>query len=102
MSLLSFEAKDLPNERQQALADWLRLVGVDPADVCCGEIAVTTTGYDLRLTVYARNAAGAMYVDEVTSSPLTRRQIVQLGPTADWPGAEVASGDQPGDAAHRP
>lgn len=91
--------RPLPDGQRQAICDWLRSVGVDPALIAAGHIRHTASGYDLHLIEHVVDEDGSTRIDPSTAEVVTRNRIVQLGPVADWPGAEVAGGDHPGDFA---
>lgn len=97
MTLFSFHPWISEPVRSQ-VAGWLRSLGVDSSDVREGHVEQTDDGYELHLVEYLRNEHGQRYVSKRPTELATRQRVIRLE-RADWPGAEVPGGDQPGDAA---
>lgn len=101
--LLEFHATDrsMSDERRNRLCHWVTEIGVDPNVVKSGYVLLGDAGFELHLTEMVRGDNG-QFVSEVKFGQVvgveTTDRIVQLGPVANWPGAEVAHGDHPGDA----
>lgn len=74
----------------RAVEEWLRVNGIDPADVPVeSELVIEDSAFGLviRYTAYLRNADGAKYVDPDDphfAASVDRTAVLQLAPPADW------------------
>lgn len=100
--LLEFEATGhMDDGLREQLCNWLTSIGVDPNNVKSGYVLQADAGYELHLTEFERGEGGGVIADVAYGQVIgakTSDRVVELGPVADWPGAEVAGGDHPGNA----
>jgi hypothetical protein len=86
MADICIDAGRLRADRREALIEWVKSLGVDPADVSPHvTIRTGSSQHELHLSEFVRNAAGKVLIDHARNEVVTRPKVIPIGTRRTWP-----------------
>jgi hypothetical protein len=84
--MIHCNASKVRSDRIKELRNWVRSLGVDPANVRTEfAIMIGESSYELHLSEFVRNKGGGHIVNHAHNETVSKPLIIDLGQTETWP-----------------